>query len=76
MTVDGGRLDWTAVKKAFQADVVQIVNEGIPPCFQAGESTGLDHRTFADPELRISVIKRGDCSSTHVMHCSFLNLLL
>ncbi|KAK9822512.1 hypothetical protein WJX74_000027 [Apatococcus lobatus] len=49
MTVDGGRLDWTAVKEAFCADVVEIKDEGVPSSFQAGEKTGLTRRTFDGP---------------------------
>lgn len=58
-TVEGGRLDWTAVKEAFQAEVVHITNEGIPSCFQAGEMTGLTRTKFNQTELQVSVVKKG-----------------
>ena len=59
MTYEGVRLDWTAVEEAFQAKVVQIINEGLPSCFQAGDRTGLTQRTFDETEIQVSVVKRG-----------------
>ena len=53
MTFNGGRLDWAAVKETFRAEIVQIVNEGVPACLQAGERTGLE-----EPSLKF--IKK-DC---------------
>ena len=61
MTVEGGHLDWTAVKEVFQAELVKIAEEGVPSCFRHGEKTGLTRRTFPFAELKVSVVKTGIC---------------
>ncbi len=55
----GGQLDWTAVKEAFCAEVVQIMSEGILPCFQAGKNTWLIRKRFAGSEYKVAAVKKG-----------------
>ena len=41
-----GRLDWAAVKEAFNADVVEILHEGSPPLLDEDPWEGFTMQTF------------------------------
>ena len=59
-TFGGGRLDWSTVEKALQADVVEIVGRGVPPCFpQGSENAGLTRRIFSALEEVVVVVRKG-----------------
>lgn len=62
-----GMLDWESVKKAFQAEVVELEDSGIPSLHRQGNWTGLTRQIFAPNDvIKVKVTKRGEHESTAI----------
>ena len=60
-----GSLDWESVKKAFQAEVVELEASGTPPLHRTGDRTGLTRQSFqANDIIKVKVTKKGEHEST------------
>lgn len=62
-----GRLDWEQVERVFQAQILELEDEGAPPLYRRGQLAGLTRHTYqANDVLLVSVTKRGEHESTAV----------
>ena len=67
-----GRVDWTAVEKAFKAPLVEIVGRGTPPLWKRGEYEGF---TFSRFQAGTVVDVRADRARGKKLSCADLDLL-